>query len=211
MVHFLVGASATQLQPPIWSLFGLWITWIFEMVMPLLSLIIANAITKGETIPPGYTSSIDPQAVHMIVDLVIYVYSLFIPVIWGVLVMISQGKVGGKALAWMIHHWSSNLTLLNLILAWVFFGLYSVGTKQEIWYISIFSIFAVAAWIVTMVLSIEAIQYGVITWLKVAPGWLWPSLFFIDNDLDGYLAEEQRKKKRMQKAKEADETENIDF
>ena len=101
--------------------------------------------------------------------------------------MASRGRCGGKVLACMIHHWISNLTPLLMILAAVVFGLIYMESKQEIWYISIYFVFAISAWIGTMVLSIKAIQYGDPEWLKVAPGLLWPSIFFINNNLDEYL------------------------
>ena len=154
-------------------------------MMPIWSFTIAEEMTKGEP-DPNY-DRVDPHAANMLIMSLVYGFLFIVPFFWGIIVIASRGRVGGKALAWMIHHWTSNLTPLLMILAAVVFGLIYMESKQEIWYISIYFAFAVSAWIVTMVLSIKAIQYGDRNWLKVAPGLLWQSLFFIDNNLDEYL------------------------
>ena len=82
------------------------------------------------------------------------------------------------------------MTLVNIIVTAVLFSLFYLGSLKEIWYISSYLFFSLLMWVIKMVIGFDAIQYCEPGWLKIAPGLVWPSLFCIDNDLNGYLARE---------------------
>ena len=156
----------------------------------MISFELAEAFARNET-DPNY-DFVDPHVLNFLLMTVAYSVVFAVPIIWGLLVIFTKGETGTGLLVGLIYYWSSNMTLVNIILAVVLFSLFYLGSLKEIWYISSYLFFSLIMWVITMVTSFDAIQYCEPGWLKIAPGWVWPSLFFINNDLDGYLAEKQR-------------------
>ena len=165
MILPVVGSSpavATAKQPTVWSLVGLTSLWILEGFMPMLSLLIAEVFAKGE-VDPNY-DSVDPHVLNYFLMTVVYGLVFFFPIFWATLTMLTKGRVCSKVLVWFIHHWSSNMTLINMIIASSIFGALYLGSKKEMWYIGAYLLFAVIGWVITMSISIEAIQF-------CEPGW----------------------------------------
>ena len=160
----------------------------------------AEAFATNET-DPNY-DSVDPHVLNYFLMTGVYGLVFLFPVIWAIIAMFTKGQVGSKVLVWFIHHWVSNMTLINMIITSAIFGALYLGSQKEIWYISAYLVFAVIGWVITMAISIRAIQFSEPGWFKVAPGFLWPSLFFIDNDLDGYLAAKEKVKEEKRRSQE---------
>ena len=187
-------------KPAVWSLVFLWLVYAGELSMPywvyrLAATMDTNALLGG-------------AAATFLLSLGYY-FILAFPSLWAILTILTGGSLGGKFNGWLIHHWVSNWTFLAIL-----YGFYAstmlTGGIMSWAYITWLAVFQIVFWILTMMFSYKAIKFGNPEWQKTAPGWIWPSLFFIDNGLDEWLAEQEEMDAEGNAEEVAEEEEEFD-
>ena len=187
-------------KPAVWHLVFLWLTYAGELSLPFWSYRLASQI--------DWLAAYAGAASTLLLSIAYY-FVLAFPSLWAILTILTGGSLGGKFNGWLIHHWVSNWTFLMILYGFYASTMLTYGIVS--WaYVLWLAVFQIVFWVLTMMFSYKAIKFGNPEWQKTAPGWIWPSLFFIDNGLDEWLAEQDEMEAEGNSEEVEEEVEEFD-